>query len=358
MKLGFLATPWLHTRSFFGRLLRLPRLLTRRSGSGGGTWRKAWYAQQERGSLLGIRITVWFYRRIGRGIARLLLYPIVAYFFLTDSASRRASLNYLRRLCASPEGARAVGAEPSARHVWRHFFEFSVTILDRIGFWLGLRSDFELTIQGMEHLQHIVDENRGGLVLGSHLGSFDAMRLVAAAESPIFVHVLMFTQHAARINEIFRQLGQLSSDRDVKVRIIQVEPGSFQHVLDVKACIERGEVVAILADRVHPNEAERVSRVEFLGGRAALPQGPMLLASLLACPVVLMTGVRTGDRRYQICVEPFADRIQIARSKRRELLAEYCQRYADRLAAHCLRTPYQWFNFYDFWGQEESGVDA
>ena len=104
----------------------------------------AWDAREERGSLLGIRISVWFYRHLGRGIAALLLYPIVGYFFLTDAPGRRASRRYLERLYASPGGARALGGAPGTRHVFRHFLEFGVTILDRVGFWLGNDVDFDL----------------------------------------------------------------------------------------------------------------------------------------------------------------------------------------------------------------------
>ena len=48
----------------------------------------AWHERGERGSALGMRITVWLYRTVGRRAAELLVWPIVAYFFLTDRAAR------------------------------------------------------------------------------------------------------------------------------------------------------------------------------------------------------------------------------------------------------------------------------
>jgi predicted LPLAT superfamily acyltransferase len=101
-----------------------------------------WYTERERGSALGMRITVWFYRHLGHRIAKLLVFAIVGYFFATDAAARRASHRYLERLHGTPDGARALGAKPTARHVFRHFLEFGLSILDRIGFWLGEPSDF------------------------------------------------------------------------------------------------------------------------------------------------------------------------------------------------------------------------
>ena len=117
-------------------------------------------------------------------------------------------------------------------------------------------------------------------------------------------------------------------------------------------------MIAVLADRVPPGESRRVSPVEFLGATAALPQGPMRLAALLGCPVLMMTGLRTAAGGYEVHVERFADRVLLPRARRNEALREYCQDYADRLAGYCARAPYQWFNLYDFWSEGESDVGA
>jgi predicted LPLAT superfamily acyltransferase len=310
----------------------------------------AWWERAERGSVLGIRIVVWFHRYFGWPIARAVLLPIVTYFFLTSRTGRRVSLDYLRRLHASPEGAGVFPGPPGMRQVFRHFLEFGFAILDRIGIWVG--SPFEFVIEGMHELERVVADGRGAVVLGSHLGSFDAMRLVASDRSPIAVNVLMFTRNAARINDM---LEKLSGDRGMQARIIRVEPGSLQHIMQVKTCIERGEVVAILADRIHPNEADRVAHVEFLGGRAPLPQGPVLLAGVLGCPLLMMVGLRRGGRRYEIHVERLADRVSLPRTDRDTAIIEWCQLYADRLATYCARAPFQWFNWYEFWQEAGDG---
>ena len=315
----------------------------------------SWYAHKERGSTLGIRFTVWFYRRLGARIARLLIYPIVFYFFLTDAASRRASRRFLTRVHACSEGARTLGGVPGIKSMFRHHLEFGFSILDRVGFWMRNASDFEIRIHGSEHLRRIVDEKRGALVLGSHLGSFDVMRVAADSASPIRINVLMFTRHAVRINAIFDQLSANQPGDQAKVRVIPIEHGSLQHVFDARSCIRNGEVVAILADRVPPGESHRVSIAKFLGESARFPTGPIFFAEQLGCPVLFMTGLRTGTGRYEVHVEPFADPIKIPSAERNAAVGRYCQAYADILAGYCTRAPYQWFNFFDFWAGGESG---
>ena len=79
---------------------------------------------------------------------------------------------------------RLAGPAPGQAQVFQHLLSFGTSILDRMGFWLGAREDFDLEIHGMELLDAVAGEGRGALVLGAHLGSFDAMRLVASLRSP------------------------------------------------------------------------------------------------------------------------------------------------------------------------------
>ena len=303
-----------------------------------------------------MRITAWLYRAIGRRAAEWLLWPIVAYFFLTDREARRASRAYLERVYAVPEGARRLGRAPGPRLVFAHLLAFGTAILDRVGFWLGRRSDFDLDLHGDEHLARIVNDGRGGVVLGSHLGSFDAMRLLGAF-APIPVNVLMYTQHAARINGLFARLAEASGEPAARVRVLPVRENSFEHVLEARACIARGEVVAILADRTPPSERARTCRVKFLGGVATIPEGPFRLAAVLGAPIVFMVALRSGPSAYEVVVEPLGDGAPLSRASRRASLQSLCQDYADRLAAHCLREPLQWFNFHDFWLEDGNSRD-
>ena len=76
-----------------------------------------------------------------------------------------------------------------------------------------------------------------------------------------------------------------------------------------------------------------------------------ILAAALHCPVYLTFGIYRGGTRYELYCEPFADRIDLPRKQRDLALRQVAQRYADRLQAFVRLAPYNWFNFYDFWGK-------
>ncbi len=59
-----------------------------------------WTTRSERGTIAMIRFIVWLALRLGRSAARILLYPICAYFLIFSLRSRRASRDYLARVSA------------------------------------------------------------------------------------------------------------------------------------------------------------------------------------------------------------------------------------------------------------------
>jgi len=304
-----------------------------------------WSQIAERGSLWGLRFSVWCYRAFGRTATTLLAHAIVAYFFLTDRTGRRASLRYLRRVYARPEGRAALGRPPGFWLSFLHYRSFALAIVDRVAIWFGHGDEFDYEAHGVERFDELAAEGRGAILMGAHLGSFDALRLLAV-RARMVVNVLMFTANATRINAI---LGELSPE--VEARVIRVSPDSVQAVFEVRRCLERGELVAILADRVEPTDRGRTSRVGFLDGEVELPQAPVLLAHLLGCPLFLMVGLRRGAGRYEVFAESLAERVRLPRRDREASVAALLGAYAARLEQYCIRYPLQWFNYFDYWGE-------
>ena len=305
--------------------------------------RRAWTGITERGSLRALFLMLGVYRWLGRWAAIALLTPIVAYFFVTGGSARRASLDYLRTLWATPGGRASLGERPTWRHAFRHLYEFAENIVDSMIVWSGDGDRIQIEERGSEHLLELVRRGQGGILLSAHLGSSDMLR-VLSKKTGIVLNVLSFTRHAARINAFFDQL-----QPGLRMRLIHFEPGSISVALEIKAAIARGEFVGILGDRVWESERGRSVRAPFLGRRTSFPLGPFLLQAALGCPMLLSTCVRTGQGRYTASTEPFAPAGSVPRSERVKYAEELARRYAATLERECLRTPYQWFNFFDFW---------
>ncbi len=303
-----------------------------------------WAQAAERGSLLGIRFGVWCYRAFGPRLTAILLYPIVAYFWLVAPSARRASRDYFERLVAAgavPEGL----GHRFGRTFW-HFHTFAELILDRFCFWTGRYEQFEVEIHGRESMEPLIEAGRGAVLLGAHLGSFDVLRVIAR-DASIRVNVVMFTANARRINDILAELDPSSA-----VRIIEIDPTSVRAALEIKACIDRGEFVAMLGDRVPPGTGSRQRSSRFLGANAVFPEGPFLVPIVLRAPVVLCLALKRDKSHYDIFLETLAEAGKTPNAQRDVVLQDRVDAYAARLEHYTRMAPFQWFNFYDFWRQE------
>jgi len=321
----------------------------RRAGAPRGA---SWTRAAERGSIWGIRFTAWCYRVFGRRLSLPLVHAIVTYFFLTDARRRRASLAYLRRVHADPRGRASLPRPPGLRECYRHYRSFGLSIVDRLAIWFGRDDDFAFTTHGIDYVDALARQGRGALLLGSHVGSFDALRLLAKRAGSV-VNVLMFTANAARINQVLREVAP-----EVEAHVIEVDPGSVQSVFTVRERLRRGEHVAILADRIEVGDRDRALAIPLLGGAVRLPQAPVLLAGLLGCPLVSVVALREGPGRYEVFVDVLAERVRLPRAGREAAVAELLASYAGHLERACLQRPYQWFNFYDYWGDETAAASA
>ena len=83
-----------------------------------------WSGIAERGSMGALRFIRWVYTTFGRRATIAFLAPVVAYFFVTGRAVRRASLDYLRTLRAAPGGSAALPTPPTFLSAYHHLHEF------------------------------------------------------------------------------------------------------------------------------------------------------------------------------------------------------------------------------------------
>jgi predicted LPLAT superfamily acyltransferase len=300
----------------------------------------------------GGRFAIWLIRAIamycGRGLARLTLLPITLYFLVRRGPERRASRAYLARVFGRP--ARLI-------EVARHIHCFASTIIDRVYLLSERFRRFEMQAHGLEPLHALMDRGQGVLLLGSHLGSFEALRVLSLHRPDTKVRVVLDVGHNPAITSLLDALNP-----EVARTVIDAGQDGTAIVLAIKEAIDEGALVTLLADRVHPGEHS--VQAQFLGGTAEFPASPWLIASVLKIPVALCFGLFLGGNRYDLHFEVVTEALHIDRRQRKQQLAQWVQHYANRIEHYLRLAPYNWFNFYDFWkiepalaGPGESAAD-
>jgi predicted LPLAT superfamily acyltransferase len=292
----------------------------------------------------GGRFALWLIRSVGRhggrAVGRACLYPITLYFLARRGPERRASRAWLTR---------ASGRPATLVEVARHIHAFASTILDRIFLLSGELHRFDIAIDGLPALDAQLAKGRGVLLFGSHLGSFEVLRVLAGTRPEMGLRVVLDKGH----NPALTQLLDALNPRVAATVIDAGRPGT-EILLAIGEALAQGQVVALLVDRPQPGEPSEP--VPFLGAPAPFPLAPWQVAVVLGAPVVLAFGLYRGGNRYDLRFEPFSDGDTVPRPARRAHVASLIGRYAARLEDLARQFPYNWFNFYDYWEGNGNGA--
>jgi predicted LPLAT superfamily acyltransferase len=300
----------------------------------------SWATERERSNLWVLRLMRWIAVTAGRPVARLVLHPITLYYLVANGSARRESARYLTRALQRP--ARWTD-------VYRHIHTFAATILDRVYFLQERADQFDVRLVGAEAVHTLLDNGEGVMLAGAHLGSFEALRATAQGRGTK-VAVLMYEDNARLINATLEAIAP-------HVKLHTIALGRAGAMLALRRWLDDGGLAGLLADRTLPSHSDRsrTVRLDFLGAPAPFSDGPFRLAAMLKHPVYFMAGLYQGGNRYELRFVELADFRPEAPTGGLDLdqrVRVAMERYVALLGTLCVESPYNWFNFYDFWGED------
>ena len=298
-----------------------------------------WAEQNERGSKLSLNLTRLIVQYCPLWGIKLVTFFVVSYFFLTSQKARRNIRRYQQRLQQTfPQ------VNLPRYPVFCQFLAFGEAITDRFAVWQKKIRYADLIDDDTDNVyQAIRSGGRGQILVCSHFGNIEICRALVdnPNHSNFKLNILVHNRHAQAFNESLEKAGASS------LPLIQVEDLDAQKMLELHERLERGEWIAIAADRV-PVRGDKTQKVDFLGAQASFPQGVWLMASLLKAPInTIFCLKKWGD--YYLKLRHFSGPIEGRGKQRADNIEQAMQRYADLLAQECAENPLYWFNFYDFW---------
>lgn len=308
-----------------------------------------WSTLKERGSMFGIQCLVFIYKVFGKGFFQVCLFPVMLYFYLTGRIARQAIKDYWIQLETTRGVPNSKGLRLD-RHAFKVFISFGLAIVDKFDAWLG-----KIHIEDIEIINSEVYDNltssQGAVILSGHLGNMEICRAIfSSGENKKKLNVITYNEHAPSFNNFLKKINP-----DAAINFIHVNNFGPDDTIMLKQKIDEGEAVVIFADRTSVNNPNSVNFVPFLSKPAPIAIGPFALATIMECPVFFMTCIKNSENgRYQAYIEEFAEPIKVKRKERKEYFQKLMEKYTDRLGHYCLKEPYQWNNFFDFWRANEA----
>jgi len=296
-----------------------------------------------------MRFLLCVYRVCGRWPFRFLLFFVLLWFYARKRIAREASRDYLQRLHDFSGG---VTPMPTPRNVFRHFLTFSETLLDKLLAFGASDLLVDYRIDGISHIDRLLDQKRGAVLVTAHLGNTDLCRKLGERYKGIRMTVLVHTKNAAHFNQLLKEL-----DPGHDIDLLQVTNIGINTAITLAQRIEAGGFVVIAGDRVPMGNTTSTVRVPFLGSDASFPVSPYVLAATLQCPLLAVLGIRHHDGFF-IVLRQIAESVSLPRRTREAAVIPYAGAFAKILEAECLKAPFQWFNFYPFWAPPTSTLPS
>jgi predicted LPLAT superfamily acyltransferase len=284
-----------------------------------------------KGTLLGYRILLFCVRHSPLSLVYQLLRFISLYFFCFSGDARRA----LRQFYSAGLG---VNGAANYRLIYRNFYSFAQTLIDRLAFLVGKETAFTLSFEHEDYLIQMREAGRGGILLSGHVGNWEtAGNLLKGRVTPT-INVVMLDSEVEEIKDYLNDQTGGS-----KFRIIAIKE-DLSHVLKINTALKNNEFVAIHADR-YLEGAKSIS-LPFLGKRANFPLGPFLIASKFSAPVTFVFGVKKSNFVYHLSAT-----LPITASVTPE---EVARAFVAELEFRLKENPEQWFNYFPYFDDHVS----
>lgn len=223
---------------------------------------------------------------------------------------------------------------------WRQFHNFSKGFSDR--FLLHEFDDITYTSRGWEHIEQILQEGRGGIILMSHVGNWEvAASLMKNRHRGVRLLLYMGARDREQIERIQKESVLRSG---VRIIAVDQEGGSPWQIVEGIKFIEEGGIVSLTGDLIW-KRGQRTVPVKFLGHTVNLPETPHLLALLSGAPLLFFFALRTGKKQYHISLSEPLRFGTVPRNQRAEAIRKSAQGYADILEETLRRYPFQWYHF-------------
>ena len=275
-----------------------------------------------------IRSLVAVMRVLDRRAIYLVMALIVPFYMIFNHKGYKAIYRFFRQRLG-------LGPLKSFLKVYANHFRFGQVIVDRYAAFAGKR--FRFAFDGNDMFLAMLNEPGGFVQLSSHIGNYEMVgySLTSATKK---INGLFYGGESEVMMEFRRKILSMHN-----IGLIEVN-GSMEHIFQMNAAIDRGEIVSMTGDRMLGSP--KSFRCQFMGADANFPMGPFALAVQKEVPIVAVFCMRGKWGVYNVYVRKITAAPGLPP---RASMQDMAQKFAAELESIVRLYPTQWFNYYDFW---------
>ena len=282
---------------------------------------------KSKGTVLGYKLYIFFLNTFGISTAYFILRFVVVYYFLFSFKSSRSIFYYFNRRLKYAQ-LKSIAA------IYQSYYMLGKVLTDRVAISTKFRDVYHYTHDGIEHIDELLKQNKGGILISGHIGNFEVSHYFLENRYSIS-NIFMVTTHAEHEN-IKEYMDGIVSKSSMQFIVVRED---MSHIFEIHNALAQGGLVVFTGDRYLPGT--KTLKQEFLGAEAEFPLGPYILATRLKVPVLFVYVLKGPKKEYHL----YAKQAVAKARDPQALLKEFTQSMEWVLEKY----PYQWFNYFDFW---------
>lgn len=293
------------------------------------------WVERARGNEGGTKFIISFLSKFGLFPSYLLLCGASLQYTITDKQSRKILKDLYSHLKRS-------------FHFYNHFFHiysFGMALVDRFAFLLSPKQLFDYDGENEQLIIDNVSRGNGCILLGSHIGNWEIAGNLLSGKIDKPIYFIMYDNESKGLKD---EIKDVLAKR--KVQILNINNQDPSIMIQMINILRQGGILCIHGDRVAPGQ--KFTEIDFLGEKARFPIGPFILGAVSGSPIIPVICLKSGIRKYHIkAYEPMNIKYT-NRSDRDIEIQRSCKKYVEILESTVKKHPYQWYNFFPFWGKE------
>lgn len=275
----------------------------------------------------------------GRSIAYFMLCFVVFFYTCLPAVRQRSSHYRLRRF-----GPRSFLG--GFRDCFALQMEFGKMLVDRAV--MGILGDFTMsaTPEDIQGLTNVMNRGRGMIVITGHVGCWQlGMAGLDFLDAP--KGVVMYRDEQDVDKQYFEHDG-----KPERPPFTIIDPrAEMGGTLEMMNILKKGGILCVSGDR-NFGSPRGITSVDFMGGVIDVPMSAYKLASAMNVPMVVTFSHRTGPGRGRIWISRIID-VPEDLGRSTDAYRPYAQQFADGLGEFVTAHPFQFYNFFNMWKDNE-----
>ena len=298
-----------------------------------------------------LKLVLFLLKKLPSFLVHSVCYPVSLFYLIFSSRVRRFARSYQKQLREFTEGR-----VPPKIRAYRQILNFSLCLVEKMEGWLGKVSFDRVSLQN-DDITDLVERLKNGqsaVLMASHLGNMELMRsmqdyVTGLCGRKVPVLIIMDMNMSANFTQTLKEINP-----DYSANVLDASNFSPDSILLMQEFAEQGSLIVAAGDRTSINHREKSLTKSFLGREAKFPYGVFLIPALVKLPVYFMFGMRSKmsvfNPKYNIHIEKSSVDFNCPRTEREKRIDACCSEFVEKLQKFCIMYPYQWYNFFNFWG--------